>query len=90
MSHTDPENVVGRSAHVMLPIPGDDKPGEVLIAVRGGSEMFIVYCDQPVPAGASCGVSRPAPNTVSSTIIKLMEYPKRKGRHYARLARSLT
>jgi membrane protein implicated in regulation of membrane protease activity len=52
MSHTDPENVVGRSAHVMLPIPGEDKPGEVLIAVRGGSEMFIAYCDQPVPAGA--------------------------------------
>jgi membrane protein implicated in regulation of membrane protease activity len=52
MSYNEPDSVVGKPAHVTLPIPGDDKPGEVLVQVRGGTEIFIAYCDQALAVGA--------------------------------------
>jgi membrane protein implicated in regulation of membrane protease activity len=51
MSDAEPESAVGKSAHVTVAIPGDDRPGEILIRIRGGSESFIAFCDQPVGVG---------------------------------------
>lgn len=52
MSILGPEDVVGRTAYVRTAIPGGAEPGEVIVRVRGGSEAFIAYADQPVPQGA--------------------------------------
>jgi hypothetical protein len=32
-------------------IPGGARPGEVLVRVRGGSESYIAYADEPVGEG---------------------------------------
>ncbi|MGD0607444.1 MAG: hypothetical protein ABSA53_28155 [Streptosporangiaceae bacterium] len=32
---------------------GDDGPGEVLIKIRGGSEAFLAWSDNPLPKGAT-------------------------------------
>lgn len=51
MSLSDPDSVVGRRASVSFPVPGGSEPGEVLVRIRGGSEVFIAYCDQPLTLG---------------------------------------
>lgn len=52
MSTLGPEDLVGRTAYVRTAIPGGQEPGEVVIRIRGGSEAFIAYADDPVPHGA--------------------------------------
>jgi hypothetical protein len=32
---------------------GDAGPGEVLIKIRGGSEVFLAWSDKPLPKGAT-------------------------------------
>ena len=49
----DPEELGGRMGHVVTAIPGGPAPGEVRVAVRGGTELFLAYCDSPVEQGAS-------------------------------------
>jgi hypothetical protein len=39
---------VGRLGHVVTRIRGGEKPGEVTIPIRGGAEVYLAYCDQPV------------------------------------------
>ena len=51
MSVPDHNCVVGRPAHVTIAIPGRDKAGEVVVRVRGGSEAYIAYADQPIEIG---------------------------------------
>jgi hypothetical protein len=51
MSSPGPDVVVGRPAHVSLPIPGGAEPGEVLVRVRGGSETYIAFADEAVAEG---------------------------------------
>jgi hypothetical protein len=41
------ESVVGEVGRVTVPIPADG-PGEVLVAVRGGTEAFAAWSDQPI------------------------------------------
>ena len=41
------ESVVGEVGRVTVPIPADG-PGEVLIAVRGGTEAFAAWSDEPI------------------------------------------
>jgi hypothetical protein len=41
---------------------GADGPGEVELAVDGGSGTFIAYCDQALPRGASVVVIEIRPN----------------------------
>ena len=41
------QSVVGAIGRVTVPIPADG-PGEVLIAVRGGTEAFAAWSDQPI------------------------------------------
>lgn len=52
MSFPRPDVVVGRSAQVSLAIPGGPEPGEVLVRIRGGTETYIAFSDQPVEEGA--------------------------------------
>ncbi|HEY5411231.1 MAG TPA: hypothetical protein VIJ94_10950 [Caulobacteraceae bacterium] len=47
MDMTDDE-VTGRSGTVTTRIRGGDLPGEVRLAIRGGTESFIAYADQEI------------------------------------------
>ena len=42
------ESLVGTIGRITVPIPADG-PGEVLLPVRGGSEAFAAWSDEPVP-----------------------------------------
>jgi hypothetical protein len=52
MSYAEPDSVVGRPAYVTVAIPGGDRAGEVFLRVRGGTESYIAFADQPVEVGA--------------------------------------
>jgi membrane protein implicated in regulation of membrane protease activity len=39
--------LVGMTATVTLPI-SPQRPGEVMIAIRGGTEAFTAVCDEPI------------------------------------------
>jgi hypothetical protein len=43
----DAGNVVGVIGRVTIPIPANG-PGEVLLPVRGGTEAFAAWSDQPI------------------------------------------
>jgi hypothetical protein len=46
------ESAFGKTGRVTVPISAD-RPGEVLIEIRGGSEAFTALSDQaPIPKGA--------------------------------------
>jgi hypothetical protein len=40
--------LTGRVGRVTVPIPAG-RPGEVVVAIRGGSERFAAWCETPVP-----------------------------------------
>ena len=42
------ESPIGAIGRVTVSIPASG-PGEVLLPVRGGSEAFAAWCDEPVP-----------------------------------------
>ena len=42
------ESVVGAVGRVTVPIPAHG-PGEVLLPVRGGTEAFAAWSDEPIP-----------------------------------------
>lgn len=42
------ENLVGTIGRVTVSIPANG-PGEVLLPVRGGSEAFAAWSDEPIP-----------------------------------------
>jgi hypothetical protein len=46
------DEVVGRTAHVSIAIPGGSEPGEVMARVRGGTEAYIAYASEAVELGA--------------------------------------
>lgn len=52
-SHEDPESPAGRTGQVVTAIPGGVSPGEVRVAIRGGTELFLAYCDSPVEPGTA-------------------------------------
>jgi hypothetical protein len=41
-------SVLGRVGEVIVGTSDPQRPGEVQIAVRGGSETFIAYCAEPL------------------------------------------
>lgn len=45
------EELVGRVGRVSVPIPAHG-PGEVVVQVRGGTETFAAWADEPVPKHA--------------------------------------
>jgi hypothetical protein len=52
MSFPEPDGVVGRPAHVTVAVPGGDRAGEVTVRVRGGSEVYMAFADEPIDIGA--------------------------------------
>ncbi len=50
MSDTE-DSPAGRTGYVTVAIPGRGRPGEVLVAIRGGTEHFLAYADQPIERG---------------------------------------
>ncbi len=52
------DDVVGRSGTVTTRIRGGDLPGEVHVAIRGGTESFIAYSDDEIPRGETVLVFR--------------------------------
>ena len=41
------QDLVGTIGYVSVPITGA-RPGEVVLPVRGGTEAFAAFCDEPV------------------------------------------
>ena len=42
------QSAVGQIGRVTVPIP-EDGPGEVVVSIRGGTEAFAAWSDQPIP-----------------------------------------
>ena len=67
MTGMDEENVVGTVGHLTVPIP-DGGAGEVVVSIRGGSESFAAWADQPVAKYTQVLViSQPSPRSVIVT-----------------------
>ena len=49
---SDPDQLPGHIGRVTVPIPTGG-PGEIVIAIRGGTERFAAWCDAPVAKHAS-------------------------------------
>ncbi|MFG2603950.1 hypothetical protein ACGFT2_10435 [Streptomyces sp. NPDC048514] len=47
------EAVIGRTGTVLIGTRGAAGPGEVLVRVRGGSETFLAWSEEPLPMGAT-------------------------------------
>lgn len=45
--------VIGCTGVMVIGTRGAAGPGEVLVRVRGGSETFLAWSDEPLPQGAS-------------------------------------
>ncbi|MDE3069941.1 MAG: hypothetical protein KGJ43_04360 [Acidobacteriota bacterium] len=46
------DRLIGREGTVTVAIRGNDGPGEVEVAVDGGTETYIAHADQPIARGA--------------------------------------
>lgn len=68
MTDSDPENLVGEIGVVTTRIRGRDQPGEVRIPMRGGSESFIAYGDEPLERGQQVLVVARRPGRVVDVI----------------------
>jgi len=49
---TDNDAVVGCVGPLVVATRGSAGPGEVLIKVRGGSEAYLAWSDEPLPKGS--------------------------------------
>lgn len=47
------DSPVGRVGTLLVGTRGDKGPGEVLIKIRGGSEAFLAFSDEPLPKGST-------------------------------------
>ncbi|MGW5867506.1 hypothetical protein ACWFRJ_35750 [Streptomyces sp. NPDC055239] len=47
------EAVIGCTGELVIGTRGSAGPGEVLVRIRGGSETFLAWSDEPLPHGAS-------------------------------------
>lgn len=47
------EAVIGRTGVVITGTRGSAGPGEVLVRIRGGSETFLAWSEEPLPEGAT-------------------------------------
>ncbi|WP_030025154.1 hypothetical protein [Streptomyces monomycini] len=47
------EAVIGCAGELVLGTRGAAGPGEVLVRVRGGTETFLAWSDDPLPRGTS-------------------------------------
>lgn len=44
---SDDEQLLGRIGRVTVPIPTPG-PGEIVVAIRGGTERYAAWCDEPL------------------------------------------
>jgi hypothetical protein len=44
---------LGRIGVLLIGTRGADGPGEVLLRIRGGSETYLAFSDDPIPKGAT-------------------------------------
>ncbi len=44
---------LGRIGVLLIATRGADGPGEVLVRIRGGSETYLAYSDEPLPKGTT-------------------------------------
>jgi membrane-bound ClpP family serine protease len=49
---SDPDQLPGRIGHVTVPIPMKG-PGEIVVSIRGGTERYAAWCDEPVAKNTS-------------------------------------
>lgn len=47
------DSPVGRVGTLLVGTRGNQGPGEVLIKIRGGSEAFLAFSDEPLPKGST-------------------------------------
>ena len=50
---TRDDAVIGRTGELLVGTRGAQGPGEVLVRVRGGTEAFLAWSDDPLPKGAT-------------------------------------
>jgi membrane protein implicated in regulation of membrane protease activity len=46
-------SVIGRTGVLTVPTRGPSGPGEALVRIRGGSETYLAWSDDPLPRGAT-------------------------------------
>jgi membrane-bound ClpP family serine protease len=42
------DELIGQIGYVTVPIPADGGPGEVMVTIRGGTEAFAAWSDEPI------------------------------------------
>ena len=47
MERATDDSLIGEVGYVSVPIPAGG-PGEVMLAIRGGTEAFAAYSDEPI------------------------------------------
>jgi hypothetical protein len=47
------EESIGQVGTLVVATRGEKGPGEVRVTIRGGSECFLAWSDEPLPRGAS-------------------------------------
>jgi hypothetical protein len=47
------EAVIGCTGELIIGTRGSAGPGEILVRVRGGSEAFLAWSEEPLPIGAA-------------------------------------
>lgn len=45
--------VIGRTGELLIGTRGSVGPGEVLVRIRGGTEAFLAWSEEPLPKGAT-------------------------------------
>ncbi len=69
MSNLDEDRVVGSLGIVSTRIPGGERPGEVQVQLRGGSESFIGYASDPILRGEQVLVVGRRPGRIVDVIV---------------------
>jgi membrane protein implicated in regulation of membrane protease activity len=49
----DDRSAVGRTGVLTVATRGNAGPGEVLVTIRGGSETYLAWSDEPLPRGTT-------------------------------------
>lgn len=58
------DQLIGQVGHLTTRIAGAGRPGEVQLPVRGGSESFIAYGEEPIETGAQVMVVGARPGRI--------------------------
>ncbi|HEY2794977.1 MAG TPA: hypothetical protein VGJ28_21640 [Micromonosporaceae bacterium] len=47
------ESAIGATGVLLVATQGVDGPGEILIKIRGGTETYLAWSDEPLPRGTT-------------------------------------